>query len=253
MSIPHIGAALDRLEAHYLERASQTLSLHDPLTLAQNLADYAKAAWRVSHLLSRSELDSRGRSYALPSPEDEEEDDGYGEMADLYGEYFAHLAYTAHGALKGQILALLSEIERGGLTVKEGSIKLAQVLPGFTSGRLRTILRTEGTRVANAAREKLVAQYAEKGTGPDFYIFDAILDGRTTRSCNALDGYRIPCPLEGIYQRLRPGLHFNCRSLLRFGYADEQEDLEAPLLTVELAEQMLIIRDEEFPGWDSQS
>ena len=78
--------------------------------------------------------------------------------------------------------------------------------------RLATIARTNLTDAFNQAR---LSAFTDPSIG-DFvkaYMYDAIMDGRTTETCRIRDG-RIYLKDDPIWKVMTPPAHFNCRSVL---------------------------------------
>ena len=87
---------------------------------------------------------------------------------------------------------------------RENSIKRE----GMKQLRLETIARTNSTTAYNEARSQKFNELKNVIIG---YQFSAIMDGRTSAVCSALDG-KIIKPSE--IEQYTPPLHFNCRSLI---------------------------------------
>ena len=78
--------------------------------------------------------------------------------------------------------------------------------------RLETVVRTRLFEAINEARFNFFRDPSLAGF-VEALEYSAILDGRTTEVCAALDG-KIYKADSAVWDTLRPPNHFNCRSLL---------------------------------------
>lgn len=81
------------------------------------------------------------------------------------------------------------------------------------NARLETIFRTNVQRAYQAGRYEQMTHPVTLKMRP-YWLFDAILDGRTTRGCKDANGTLLPAKhpwWDGNY----PPRHFRCRSLVR--------------------------------------
>lgn len=76
--------------------------------------------------------------------------------------------------------------------------------------RLETIFRTNVQNAYGAGRYRQATHPDVAGDRP-VWMFDAILDGRTTDICEACDGTKLPND-DAWWKTHLPPLHFNCRS-----------------------------------------
>lgn len=94
-----------------------------------------------------------------------------------------------------------------GLTREELADKIKQKFVDWRDAYCKTIAQTESTRAYNMALVKTSVE-----TGVEYYLYDAVLDDRTTTMCRQRDGRVF------YYTQLignTPPLHANCRSTLR--------------------------------------
>jgi SPP1 gp7 family putative phage head morphogenesis protein len=91
--------------------------------------------------------------------------------------------------------------------------------PGF---RLETIFRTNVQTAYNAGRYEQARQVAKDRP---YWLFDSIMDGRTTPDCcAALDGIVLPAN-DPFWKGHYPPLHFNCRSQIITLTEDQAEGM----------------------------
>jgi SPP1 gp7 family putative phage head morphogenesis protein len=95
-------------------------------------------------------------------------------------------------------------------TVRE---KLTEAWGTEKSGRIETIFRTNVQSSYNRGRFKQMRDPDVVAIRP-FWMFDAILDSRTTKVCN--DAHKTVLPQDDAFWDTHvPPLHFNCRSSIR--------------------------------------
>lgn len=94
-----------------------------------------------------------------------------------------------------------------GMTREELADKIKQKFIDWRDAYCKTIAQTESTRAYNMSLVKTSTE-----TGIEYYLYDAVLDDRTTQMCKQRDGKVF------LYTQLAgntPPLHANCRSVLR--------------------------------------
>ena len=82
-----------------------------------------------------------------------------------------------------------------------------------TSARLDTIFITSTQTAYNAGRYQQLTQPDVLKTRP-FWIFDAVMDSRTSRPCQLLNGLTLPAD-DGGWSGNYPPIHHRCRSGVR--------------------------------------
>lgn len=195
------------------------------------------------------ELMAFRRAYAVPMRAMPGE--GWRMVADYYGFYLPRLTGIVREDLLRNVRATLQQGEAEGLDGNTLTERLGRVLAGFRRSRLSTIVRTEGTRAQSLARRHIGLLASESGYGPDYYIGSAILDDRTTRTCTFWHGKRwTPEQDQNGYNILWTPNHYNCRSMIRFGYEGMDDDL--PAWNESLLARFEAIQREEFPKWDNK-
>lgn len=241
--IKKLGAAFDVLDGVALQNMQRIVSGQQPGSLIDELQAYARDVHRLTG--RHAQLELRQRSYisvhAAPVFEDE--------MADEYQDYLADLAGVASTAAKERTQEILEDAARRGLTVNEAADELGKFFTGFTQGRLRTIIRTESGRVMNKTRDDVLQRALEAGGGPDYLLYSAILDDRTTHTCDFGHDHYSPVESSGEWNRSILPAHWNCRSIRRFLYEGDPEIESGTLWTEGEWSMYKAIQEREFPGW----
>ena len=106
---------------------------------------------------------------------------------------------------------------RSGDGVREVMSDLETVFGDYSKARLETIVRTNFMESFNSGR---TAQFQQM-PNIEMYQFSAIMDGRTSDVCIAMDGKIFNKADLSLYE---PPLHFNCRSLVVPIFSDEVEE-----------------------------
>lgn len=171
------------------------------------------------------------------------------EMPQYYATYLMELAGIFLRSLLEAAQRRLQEGEERGMGVNDLADYLGEVLP-LGEARLKTIVRTEGTRVAAAARRDIAARAIKTGYGPQWLIYSAILDDRVTHTCHFAHRHKRPAdPNHPYWRLLPPPNHYNCRSIERYGFSWIPEDVAVPDWDPNTISAFLDIRSEEFPEW----
>jgi SPP1 gp7 family putative phage head morphogenesis protein len=105
---------------------------------------------------------------------------------------------------------IVENIMQQGLGTRQASFELANKIRGLTLFRARAIAQTETTRSYNLGTIT-EAQTSEIVKG---YVFNAVLDQRTTDICSERNGKFIPKDDISLIAENTPPLHVNCRSRL---------------------------------------
>lgn len=118
-----------------------------------------------------------------------------------------------------QVLGSLTDAIQAGETFDEWKTKALANVPELASlpkGRLSTIYRNAMQNAYNAGR------YEQMRTNPrkKYWLYDGVIDGRTTEVCRALDGKIYPAD-SPVWRSIHPPNHHNCRSSL-IGLSEEQ-------------------------------
>ena len=126
-------------------------------------------------------------------------------------------AFTMAGVAELDRLAwlhqtLLDALEKG-QTLDEWRKRVRERLKRAHPGHLETVFRTNVQSAYAAGRWKQLNHPAVKKARP-YWMFDAILDARTTPICRTRDGTVLPAD-HPWWQNNTPPLHFNCRSGIR--------------------------------------
>ena len=126
-------------------------------------------------------------------------------------------AFTMAGVAELDRLAwlhqtLLDALEKG-QTLDEWRKRVRERLQHAHPGHLETVFRTNVQSAYAAGRWKQLNHPAVKKARP-YWMFDAILDARTTPICRTRDGTVLPAD-HPWWQNNTPPLHFNCRSGIR--------------------------------------
>jgi SPP1 gp7 family putative phage head morphogenesis protein len=112
----------------------------------------------------------------------------------------------------GQVLDDLTGAIQDGQTFEQWKKKALLGTPELyrlPKGRLSTIYRNAMLNAYNAGR------YEQMRATPNrkFWLYDGIIDSRTTEICRALDGKIYPAD-SPVWRRIHPPNHHNCRSTL---------------------------------------
>ncbi len=139
-----------------------------------------------------------------------------------------HAIYTATveaAEILKKVKPIIFESIRNGAGIKETISMIDEVLKGYDiildANRIETIARTVIAKAFNEARGQ---EFQELGDEIVAYQFSAIIDGRESDICFALDGKIFP---PNKFDYYNPPVLYNCRSLL-----------------------VTILKDEPFPGFD---
>lgn len=198
-ALHHVLTAEEMRGSHAMIRR-----LHLGESFADPLLQYANRLYAGVAQHTRQELawQQKRRSYALPDPANVAP---YRfTLPSIYHDYLVDLAGVARKALREQTNQHLETAETWGVSVNETAKGLADILKGFITSRLKTIVRTEGTRVAAAARADIAENAGQ--WGPDYWIYSTILDGRQTRTCDFANGHKQP--LARLFETAAPN-HYN--------------------------------------------
>jgi SPP1 gp7 family putative phage head morphogenesis protein len=133
-------------------------------------------------------------------------------------------AFTVSGVASADVLSSihkeLSKAVEKGTTLQDFRKTVARQLLDQWQGtvsapawRMETIFRTNVLMAYSAGRWKQMQEPAVKKRRP-YAMYDSILDKRTTKRCERLDGKVLPLD-EWEKRGLVPPNHFNCRSALR--------------------------------------
>ena len=242
--ILRLGAALRQLDDAALG------SMRHAVVSQRSLSDPLHSYLRDVHRLTgpHAEMELRQRSYIsghAPMFDDE--------LADEYRDYLVDLAGVAAQDAREKAQQILEDSARSGLSVNDAAEELGKFFSGFTQGRLRTIIRTESGRVMNKTRDDVLQRALENGTGPDYLLYSAILDDRTTNTCSFGDGYYSPVESNGPWNQSILPAHWNCRSIRRFLYEGDPELDTGRLWTDAAWSAYRAVQEREFPGWNPLS
>lgn len=126
----------------------------------------------------------------------------------------AHVASAAHLDLTAQAFAAIKKAAEKGTTLEEFKKDVAaQVKAAWGRDdpwRIETIFRTN-VQGAYAAGRYRQAKDPDVLADRPVWMFDAILDDRTTSICKACDGTKLPAD-DAWWKGHLPPLHHNCRS-----------------------------------------
>ena len=142
-------------------------------------------------------------------------------------KYIDNKVFLSVGKVKDDILnkskqSLLNGISKG-KGEKEISKEIDDIFAPYTTGvvsaggsaeayLIDTIVRTEGTFLANLARTQVAQENKDFVT---MYEYSAVMDDRTTDICSELDGF-VALIDDPIWDSITPPNHFNCRSVLQY-------------------------------------
>lgn len=130
-------------------------------------------------------------------------------------------AITIAAITEANVVAdLLSEIERAavsgegiGVFRKRAKARMGSLYTSQTAARIDTAMITTTQTALNAGRYKQL-------TDPDvmrtrqFWMFDAVMDDRTTHICQSLEGTTLPAD-DPQWGGIHPPMHHRCRSGIR--------------------------------------
>jgi len=221
------------------------------------IISYAHEAYRTASEVAINEINEARsviRSYGLedrrierwlnpPSPTEFA-------ISDYYYHYLMELAGVIHEETLSQANVTLAKAEKAGKGVNEAALDLKEVLKNLALNRLKTIVRTEGTRVASAARRDIALKAAEGGLGPHWLIYTSIMDDRTTHTCQVAHNHKRPVdPSSPLWLEIPPPAHYNCRSMERYGFRWFENDVATPDWDEMALREFRSVRQAEFPKW----
>lgn len=151
-------------------------------------------------------------------------------------------AFTVSGVAELDLVSTvwdsLERAVRDGTTLADFRAEVGEALEsqwgGENPSRLETIFRTNVQSAYSAGRYRQNNQPEVQATHP-YSKFSAIIDGRTSDICEALDGIVLPSD-DPFWSSHQPPLHFNCRSDVtalteeeasEYGVAQVAPDVEA--------------------------
>lgn len=147
--------------------------------------------------------------------------------------YSFELALLQGRNIEKEAKAIIQNTVSQGLDMRKTSRAIASKLKDISMFRARAIAQTETTRCYNLGTVK-EAQESEIVKG---YVFNAVLDLRTTDICAARNGKFIPKEEIQLIAENTPPLHVNCRSRLEI--VTEFDSKEYPkLVSSELPDSM---------------
>jgi SPP1 gp7 family putative phage head morphogenesis protein len=143
------------------------------------------------------------------------------EDVDALGEQIAKRAFYVSGVAQldvvTQVWEAIDTAIREGTTLEDFKAEIGDTLRDAWQGdvanppwRIETIFRTN-TQSAYAAGRYKEASDPDAMADRPYWMFDAILDDRTTEVCEKCDGTILPADSPWWKSHLPP-LHFNCRS-----------------------------------------
>jgi len=225
--------------------------------LANLFVSYAQRAYEVAYDAARQEIqearDHLSRSYALPQEVLRPPNEDF-KMSDYYRQYLVELAGIVHQETLVQANMALERAEQAGEGVNTVADRLAEVLPDLALPRIKMIVRTEGTRVASAARRDLAVRAAKGGLGPHWLIYTSIMDDRVTETCSVAHNHKRPVdPSSPLWLEIPPPAHYNCRSMERYGFSWFPEDARVPDWDEGALALFRQTRAREFPKWVPRS
>lgn len=146
-------------------------------------------------------------------------DDDYEALSETAKARAFAVAGVAQLSLVADVWRELEKAIEQGTTLEAFKAKVQEKLEASWKGtvknpaaRVETIFRTNVQGAYSAGRH-------EQATDPDiidgrpYWMFDAILDDRTTKTCRECDGTILPAD-DPWWQGHIPPLHFNCRSTI---------------------------------------
>ncbi len=259
--IKKLGKALDKLDDR-AERAVRLIYEAEKYgLLGDMLVSYANKVYEEAYGAAQEEirdarsiLTSSGRSYALPQTGLDPVDPSAFRMSDYYRTYLVELAGIVHQETLQKANMSLEKSEQAGEGVNQAAKRLEDVLPQLAVPRLKTIVRTEGTRVASAARRDLALRAAQAGLGPHWLIYTAIMDDRVTHTCSVAHNHKRPVDSSSpLWLEIPPPAHYNCRSMERYGFSWIAEDRAVPDWDEAALAEFRAARLAEFPHWSPRS
>jgi SPP1 gp7 family putative phage head morphogenesis protein len=142
------------------------------------------------------------------------------DLADWIEQHAEYITTTESNFILEKVKVSLSEGIRSGDSVRDIMSSISDVLSGYNiveeANKLERIVRTNINAAYNEGRAQAYNEMSELIQG---YQYSAILDGRTSDICAALDK-KIFKPTELSYYN--PPNHFNCRSLIVPIFKDEE-------------------------------
>lgn len=170
-------------------------------------------------------------------------------VSDFYSQYVPVLAGNLTIRSYSHILDIIKRGESLGMG--ESDLKKA-VGDTFSSerGRGSIIIRTEGTRASSLARRAVGVNGFRNGRGPHFFIYKALRDGRTTKTCSETHNFYWPANADNL--SYWPPKHYYCRAGVVYGWEDSFEKKGLRLLTPQARSRLAGIQKKEFPYWRQQ-
>jgi len=148
---------------------------------------------------------------------------GNDDLAVWLTEHASYVSSMESGFILGKVKPILSEAIREGSSTKEAMELIDEALKGYDihldANRIENIVRTNTSKAFNEGRTQEFSKVKEHIPA---YQFSAILDGRTSSICEALDKTIFRATEMSTYQ---PPLHFMCRSLIVAIFEDEEFEL----------------------------
>lgn len=143
-------------------------------------------------------------------------------VAEAYRNFALQLKRAVDARANERVKELIMKKLQEGLPRKELAEMIAQEFKDWTEKYAKTIAISESTRAYNMGELALAIE-----AGAEYFLFDAVLDMRTTPQCRSRDGqvFHISQLAGNV-----PPLHANCRSVLRamtsemvkrFGYEEK--------------------------------
>jgi len=251
--IKRLGKRLDTLDGKVVKMMSNIFEDGKDDLLGNVLINYVSTVHRVAIEEAKREIKAGrepirsffGLRDFLKTPSYKEF-----KLSAYYRNYLMELAGVAKMAILQKAHQILAKGEDEGQPTNILASNLRQALVSVASWRLPVIVRTEGTRVASAARRDIGLAAAESGQGPHWLIYTAILDDRTTRTCTFAHNHKRPVDKSSpLWLEIPPPAHYNCRSMERYGFEWFEDDAKVPDWTEEALRQLRQIRASEFPDW----
>lgn len=120
-----------------------------------------------------------------------------------------HKSFMAVG--NSEMTRINARIRRGIAAGKDDTTLVADVLKTtrLTEQQAKTLVVTHFTQAESTVKAEVARVNSDLLSG---FVFTAILDGRTSKICSSYDG--LVQPVDNV--RIRPPLHWNCRSTLAF-------------------------------------
>lgn len=223
-----------KLKASDLESANFQLSLGVAKILKTSYGD------------AEAELEAGQRLYL---PRSFAVDSGFSSrISDFYARYIPILSMNMSLRNFMNIQKIIKRGEEKGLSQKEIQEDIAVSYSGLR-GSGSVIVRTEGTRASALARRALAHKSNSEGKGPDFFIYKALRDTRTTKTCKKWHNFY--WSIEDDELSYHPPMHFYCRAGVVYGWK-EGIGKEHKKLTPLARKSNRDLQKSEFPGWTQQ-